>query len=49
MTITATLETIEGGAIDTTTVECQDYDAGYAQLQRTLPEGVRILSVLVDR
>lgn len=44
MTITATLETIE-----TTAVECQDYAAGYAQLQRTLPEGVRVLSVIVDR
>ena len=49
MTITATLETVDGGSIETTAVECQDYAAGYAQLQRTLPEGVRILSVLVDR
>lgn len=49
MTITATLENIDTKAIETTQVECQDYDAGYAQLQRTLPEGMRILSVLVDR
>lgn len=49
MTITATLETIETGTIESSTVECQDYASGYSQLQRTLPEGVRMLSVRVER
>lgn len=49
MTITATLETIETGTIESSTVECQDYPSGYGQLQRTLPDGVRMLSVRVER
>ena len=49
MTITATLETIETGAVDSATVDCEDYASGYGQLQRTLPEGVRMLSVRVER
>lgn len=49
MIITATLETIETGAVETTTVECQNYTDGFAQLQRTLPAGVRLLSVLPQR
>lgn len=49
MTMTATLETIETGAVETTTVECQDYTSGFEQLKRTLPEGVRLLSLLPVR
>lgn len=49
MTIIAILETIEGGAIETTTVECQDYATGFEQLRRTVPEGMRLLSVLPVR
>lgn len=49
MIITAMLETIETGAIETTTVECQDYTAGFEQLKRTLPEGTRLLSVRPER
>lgn len=49
MTITATLETIETGSIETMTVECQDYTAGFEQLKRTLPEGMRLLSVRPER
>lgn len=49
MLITAMLETIETAAIEITTVECQDYAQGFAQLRRTLPAGTRILNVRVDR
>ncbi|MHA7177355.1 hypothetical protein ACX80D_11925 [Arthrobacter sp. Sr24] len=49
MLITAMLETIETAAIETTTVECQGYAQGFAQLRRTLPAGTRILHVRVDR
>lgn len=45
MIIHAILETIETGAIEETTVECQDYTAGFQQLRRTVPEGMRLLSV----
>lgn len=49
MTITAILETVETGAVETTTVECQDYTSGFEQLKRTLPEGMRLLSVRPER
>lgn len=49
MIIKATLEVIESGAIEVTTVECRDYTAGFEQLQRTLPEGMRLLSVRPER
>ena len=49
MIIKATLETIETGAVETTTVECQDYTAGFEQLRRTVPEGMRLLSVRSER
>ena len=49
MIITATLENIETKEVETTTVECQDYTAGFEQLKRTLPDGVRLLSVLPQR
>ncbi|MCC9068781.1 hypothetical protein [Arthrobacter cryoconiti] len=47
MIITGTLENIETGAIETTTLDCEDYAAGFAAMRRTLPEGVRLISVLV--
>lgn len=49
MIINAMLETIETGAVETTTVECQDYTSGFEQLKRTLPEGGRLLSVRPER
>lgn len=49
MIITATLETIATGEVETTTVECQTYTDGFEQLKRTLPDGVRLLSVLPQR
>ena len=49
MIITATLENIATREVETTTVECQNYTAGFEQLKRTLPEGVRLISVLPQR
>lgn len=49
MIITALLETIETGDIEVTSVECADYTAGFQQLKRTLPEGVRLVSVRPER
>lgn len=49
MIIKAMLETIETGALEETTVECQDYTAGFEQLRRTVPEGMRLLSVNPQR
>ncbi|WP_181034120.1 hypothetical protein [Arthrobacter sp. GMC3] len=54
MIITATIETIQEdplvtGPLEDTTVECQDYHEGFAAMQRTLPEGQRILNVRVQR
>lgn len=49
MIITATLEVIETGKVETTTVECRDYTAGFEQLRRTVPEGMRLVSVLPER
>ncbi len=49
MIITALLQPIEGGAVESTTVECQDYTSGFEQLKRTLPEGMRLLSVNPQR
>lgn len=49
MIIKAMLETIETGAIEETVVECQDYTAGFQQLQRTMPEGSRLLWVRPER
>ncbi|AIX99753.1 hypothetical protein ART_0155 [Arthrobacter sp. PAMC 25486] len=45
MIIKAMLETIETGAVEETTVECQDYTSGFEQLRRTVPAGMRLLSV----
>lgn len=49
MIIKAMLETIDTGALEETTVECQDYTDGFAQLRRTLPEGSRLLWVRPER
>lgn len=49
MIITAILETIGTGELDTTTVECQDYTAGFEQLRRMVPEGVRLLNFRTQR
>lgn len=49
MIIKATLETIETGAVEETTVECQDYTSGFEQLKRTVPEGMRLLNVRPER
>ncbi|MEV8181249.1 hypothetical protein [Specibacter sp. NPDC078692] len=49
MIITALLEVIETGAVESTSVECQDYTAGFEELRRTLPEGVNLLSVRPER
>lgn len=49
MIITALLQPIDGGPVESTTVECQDYTAGFEQLERTLPDGVRLLSVRPER
>jgi Tfp pilus assembly protein PilN len=47
--ITGTMEHIENGTIEQTEVDAADYQAGMDALRRTLPEGVRLLSVRVDR
>ncbi|SEE29218.1 hypothetical protein SAMN04489740_1059 [Arthrobacter alpinus] len=49
MMITALVETIETGALEVTSVECQDYTQGFEQLKRTLREGVRLVSVRPER
>lgn len=49
MIITGTLESIDTSAIETTTSECQNYASGFAAMRRTLPEGVRLLNVRVER
>ena len=49
MIIHATLETIEGGSIAVTQLDCKDYHAGFEQLRATVPEGQRLISVRVDR
>lgn len=49
MIITGTLQTIDTGAIETTTSECQNYATGYAAMRRPLPQGVRLLNVRVER
>lgn len=49
MIITALFETIETGVVQSTTVECQNYTAGFEQLKRTLPEGMKLLSVRPGR
>ena len=49
MIIKATLEHIETGAVEETVVECQDYTAGFEQLRRTVPEGMRLLNVRPER
>ncbi|WP_104086580.1 hypothetical protein [Arthrobacter sp. GMC3] len=49
MIIKAILETIETGAVEETTVDCADYTAGFAQLQRTVPKGMRLVSVRPER
>lgn len=49
MIITALLQSLEGGAVESTTVECQDYTQGFEQLKRTLPERMRLLSVRPER
>jgi len=49
MIITATLEGLAAGTVETTEVACQEYKAGFEQLRRTTPEGCRLLSVRVAR
>ncbi|WP_165788142.1 hypothetical protein [Arthrobacter glacialis] len=49
MIIAATLENIETGAVEVTEVECQNYTDGFAQLRRTVQEGMRLPSVLPKR
>jgi hypothetical protein len=49
MQIIGTLETIETGAIETTTAECLDYHEGFEAMRRIVPEGDRLLSVIVER
>lgn len=49
MKIIGTLEHIERGTIEQTEVDAADYPAGLDAMRRTLPEGVRLLSVRVDR
>lgn len=49
MTIHGTLQNIETGALEVTQVECAEYQPGYDQMVRTVPEGMRLLSVIVDR
>ncbi len=49
MKITGILETIETGAIEQTESECADYRQGFDAMRRLLPEGVRLLSVRVQR
>jgi len=47
--IFGTLEHIESGTIEQTEVDAADYQTGVDALRRTLTEGVRLLSVRVDR
>ncbi|MCQ9165461.1 hypothetical protein [Arthrobacter sp. STN4] len=47
MKIIGTLEHIESGAIEQTEVEAADYQAGLDAMRRTLPDGLRLLSVRV--
>ena len=49
MIIKATLQHIETGTVEETMVECQDYTAGFEQLRRTVPEGMRLVSVRPER
>ncbi|AIY00908.1 hypothetical protein ART_1309 [Arthrobacter sp. PAMC 25486] len=49
MIIKAMLQPIEGGEVEETTVDCKDYTAGFEQLKRTVPAGIRILSVRPER
>lgn len=49
MIIHGTLQNIETGALEVTQVECEVYQAGYDQMLRTVPEGMRLLHVIVDR
>ncbi|NVN00855.1 hypothetical protein [Arthrobacter sp. SDTb3-6] len=49
MKIIGALETIETGAIERTESECTDYRHGIDALRRLLPDGVRLLSVRVER
>jgi hypothetical protein len=47
--IFGTLEHIESCTIEQTEADATDYQAGLDAMRRTLPEGVRLLSVRVDR
>jgi hypothetical protein len=49
MKIFGTLETIETGTIEQTESECSDYRQGFDAMRRLLPDGVRLLSVRVER
>ena len=49
MRIIGTLETIETGAVEQTESACSDYQQGIDAMRRLLPEGVRLLSVRVER
>lgn len=43
------LETIETGAIEQTESAGSDYQHGFDAMRRLLPDGVRLLSVRVER
>jgi hypothetical protein len=47
--IFGTLEHIESGTIEQTEVDATDYQAGLDAMRRTLPNGVRLLSVRLER
>lgn len=49
MKIIGTLEHVESGTIEKTEVDAADYQAGVDAMRRTLQEGVRLLSVRVER
>ncbi|MGO4382636.1 hypothetical protein [Specibacter sp. RAF43] len=49
MIIIVTLEEITSGGISETEMECTVFLEGFEALKRTLAEGVRLLSVRVER
>ncbi|WP_170133232.1 hypothetical protein [Arthrobacter livingstonensis] len=49
MRIIGTLETIETCAIEQTEAACCDYQQGFDAMRRLLPDGVRLLSVRIER
>lgn len=47
--IVETVETVETGELQQTEPDCIDYGRGYDFMRRLLPDGVRLLSVRVER